>query len=478
MSNVKKDLLKGVFWSAIEKYSSQIVGIIVSMILARLLCPSDFGVVAISTVIIGFLSMFCSIGIGPAIIQRDNLSIKDLNNIFSFTVIIGLFLSVLLFFFSKSLSVYFEESQLEYICKILSISLFFSSINIVPNAMMMKNKRFKDMARRTIIVNLLCGFLSVWLAFCGLGVFTLVVSPVLYSIFIFFWNSYYYRYKLRIAGFKDSIIKIASFSIFQFLFELVNYFSRNLDKIIIGKYLSTSNLGLYEKSYRLMQLPLNNLTSVINPVLQPVLKDFQAQPLLLAENYNKIIKFISTISFPLGVTLHFSAYEIIILFFGNQWVSAVGTFSVLALSIPTQLILSTSGSVFQSVNATKHLFWTGVRNSSMTISAFLIAAYYFRTIEAVAWAWTITSLLCFTSSYVALYIFVLKSPIKTMLKELINPFINSLILIVFFVLVNNHDNIVISLFVKLFGSFILSLVFIQITNRYNIVNFIKKKNVH
>ncbi len=478
MSNVKKELMTGVFWSAVEKYSSQLVGIVVTMILSRLLLPSDFGIVTISTVIIGFLYLFCSMGIGPAIVQRENLSSKDLNNIFTSTIFLGILMSILLYVASDALAEYFKECQLASICKILTVSLFFSAVNIVPNAMMMRHKRFKDVARRTFFIQLLTGVISVFMAFSGFGVYTLVISPVMFSILIFVWNSYYYRFTFHLTGMHDSLKKIASFSFFQFLFQIVNYFTRNLDKIIIGRYISADNLGFYEKSYRLMQMPMQNFTMVISPVLQPILKDFQYDSLSMAKNFNKIVRFISTISFPLGIIMFFSAKEIVLIFYGENWWPAVSIFSVLALSIPTTLVVSPAGAVFQSINATKQLFWIGLVNAVFVSGGFFFSAFFFRTIESIAWSWTVTSFLCFFNTYFVLYICVLRTSICDMFKELISPIINALILVLFFYMVRDIDGMIMALIIKVLGGGMITAVFIQSTKRYDLLLYLKNRKHH
>ena len=96
MSSIKQDLIKGVFWSAVEKYSSLALNIVISMILARILSPLEYGIVSIATVLIAFLTMFATMGIGPAIIQRKDLDQNDLDNIFTFSLVIGAFLAIFL----------------------------------------------------------------------------------------------------------------------------------------------------------------------------------------------------------------------------------------------------------------------------------------------------------------------------------------------------------------------------------------------
>ncbi len=422
MSQLKNDMIHGVFWSAVEKYSSLVVSIIVSVILARILTPNEFGTVAIAMVIISFLQMFCTMGLGPAVIQRKDLTKEDLDVIYTFSLILGTLLSAILFSTSWTVSDFYRTTNLVPVCHILCIQLFFAAANMVPNALLQKNKKFKEIARRTLFLTINAGVLSVVAAWKGLGVYSLLITPVFTAIGIFLWNRRYFRLKIVPPNLAP-IKKIFSYSVYQFLFEFCNYFSRNLDKLIIGKTISADALGYYDKSYHLMQLPMNNVSSVLNPVIQPVLSSLQDNMQQMAEKYNKLIHHIAFISFPLGATLYICGDEIILLLYGQNWMNSIPAFKILAISIPLQLILSTSGGIFQACNATKHLFYAGLRNSTMTVVGFIMAAYYYKTIESIAWAWTLTSILCFISTYVDMYIFVFKEPLLEMLKELIWPFI-------------------------------------------------------
>src|SRR5574344_1442108 len=273
MSDIKKTLISGVAYTAIAKYSGIIISLIVTAVLARLIVPEEFGIVAIATVIITFFAIFSDLGIAPAIVQNKGLNEKDLSNIFSFTLFMGLILAVLFFFFFLLIVNYYANKILIPICLIFSINLLFSSLNIVPNALLFKNKQFKFIAYRTLTVQLLAGVLAVAAALFGLGIYSLLINPVISSVAMFIMSYIKYPQSLSIRFSLSSMKKIFSFSFYQFMFNLINYFSRNLDKLMIGKYLGMSPLGYYEKSYRLMMLPLQNITNVITPVMHPVFAD-------------------------------------------------------------------------------------------------------------------------------------------------------------------------------------------------------------
>lgn len=476
--------MRGVFWSAVEKYSGIFIALLVSAVLARLISPKEFGTVAIVTVIINFLSIFATMGIFPAIIQRNDLTQKNLNSIFTYSLLGGGVLAILLFCFSWSIAEYYKDDLLASICQILSINIFFVALNLVPNALMAKNKRFKQIAKRTLLLQMISGIVSVMVAFKGGGVYALLISPIVTSIGMFLINMHYYPCRFDFTFDISPLRKIFSYSAFQFLFEFINYFSRNVDKLIIGKYLNLEALGYYDKSYRLMMLPLQNVTSVINPVMQPVLSCLQDDKRELAQKYNRIIQYISVISFPLAAFLYFTAYELINIIYGNQWNAAIPTFQILSLSLPLQMIFSTSGAIFQVSNSTKNMFLVGLRNTCITVLGFWISANFWGTIESIAWAWDVTLLINFLLSYYTLYHQILESKLSSVFYILKYPFIVTLVLSVVFYGMQCFLHFENCFIILLFNGGVLLiavLLVMHLTGLYNINAVycnLKKRNLH
>ncbi len=470
-------LAKGVFWSAVEKYSSLVVSLLVSMVLARLLTPDEFGIVAIATVIIQFLNMLSNMGIAPAIVQRRDLSDDDLNSIFTFSCIVGLVSSLLLFWGSWSISSIYKNDALIPLCQILSIQVFFSAANMVPNALMTKDLRFKEIARRTLILQLTTGVISILAAVWGAGVFALLISPVFTSIGIFVYNRHYYKVKVSSCFSIKPLKKIFSYSSYQFLFQFIVFFSANIDKLLIGKYISASNLGYYQKSYQLVQQPLNSIGSVVNPVLQPVLTKYQDEKEELFRRYNKIIRLLSTICFPMGVLLFFCGSEIIRIFYGAQWDLAIPTFKIMTLTIPIQIILSSSGSFFLAGNETKKLFITGTINAIVTISLTIIAVVRFRTIESVAWAWNITNICGLFVTYYFMYVKVLQKPLYFVFQEFLLPLIVAVTtaIVLYIESIFFSDMFILGLLIKCITAALIALVSIQCTGQYDLFGLITKR---
>lgn len=477
MTSPKKELASGVFYIAVAKYSGILVQLIITAVLARLLAPSDFGIVAVATVIIAFFNILSDIGIGPAIIQKKDLTIEDYNYIYSFTLYVGIGVSFIFFFLSWPISTYYNSPMLIGICQSLSIVLFFRCLSIVPQNLQYKQKCFKFTAFTTLAVQIVSGVASIFAALLGMGLYSLILSQVLSTVFTFIIFYYKEKLKFHFKIRKQSLQKIMSFSVYQFLFNFINYFSRNLDKLMIGRFIGMDALGYYEKSYRLMMLPLSNITFVITPVMQPIFSNFQNNLNEMARNYVKVLRILSFISFPLSVLLFFGAEELIILFFGEQWNDAIEPFKILSLTVAFQILTSTSGSIYQSANATKQLFISGCWCAFFMILSFFVTIWCWGTIKAVAYGFLIAQL--FNSAQCFYYLFrTLKYPLINLLRILIQPILIAIIISIIMLLFNfytSFNNLFLMLILKSIITVLITCSAIQFWGVFDIREWIFQK---
>lgn len=370
--NLVDEFKKGVFFSAIGKYSNIIVQLLVQAILSRLLTPKEYGVVAVVNVFLVFFQMLADFGIGPAIIQNKKLTKKEINSIFIFSCYLALVLGIAFMLLGYPISLFYNDAIYIPISLVLGVCVFFYGVLVVPQNMLLREKNFMTVNMVTVIANVLSGVISVVLAVLGFSYYSLIISNTLKAAFLFF--VFYFKTRLKI-GFKlemTPIKKIFSFSKNQFVFNFINYFSGNLDKILIGKYFSTSSLAYYDKSYQLSLYPNQILTNVIYPVIQPIMSDFETRMDKIKQVYLLLTRFLGTIGLSLSVFLIFSSKEIIFFLFGDQWGGSVPSFQILAFSVWIQLILTITGAIFQSANRTDLLLVSGVLTAVTNITAMII----------------------------------------------------------------------------------------------------------
>jgi PST family polysaccharide transporter len=180
-------------------------------------------------------------------------------------------------------------------------------------------------------------------------------------------------------------------------------------------------LGFYEKSYRLMMLPLSNITNVLTPVMHPVFSEMQHDGGKMLHNYMRVVRWLAMVGFPLSAVLFFGARETMLLIFGMQWVPSVPTFQILALTVGIQVVLSSSGPVFQAAGDTRSLFVAGLTSAITNVGGLLVALTVWGTIEAVAWAMLISFSVNFLICYLLMYRVTFRAPMDGFWRQFPAP---------------------------------------------------------
>ena len=468
--SLKKDFISGTFYVGVAKYAGIICQLIISMILARILTPEVYGTVAIATVFIAFFNIISDIGIGVAVIQRKDLSDYDLDHLYSINVYIGLILSLLFFSISGLISDYYAVDELLYVCQLLSLLILFTCLRTVPMNLLYKTKQFKYIAFTTLSVQIISGTTAIIAALQGWGVYALVLAQLMSSILLFIIYSFKCRRHFCLNIDFSPVKKIFSYSIYNFGSTLVCYLTMNIDKILIGKYTGVAALGYYEKSDRLVFMPISNITFVITPVLHPLFSEFQNNLDELYKKYIKIVEALAYISFPISVFFFFTSKELILLFFGNQWIDAIPVFRIMSLAVSFLLFDTTVGSIFLAANETKRAFYTMLAMLTIMVVSLVVAIYFWNTILAIAYAYLFAKISGSLLNYYSL-MHGLNRSYFDFIKIIIKPFIIGAILFLFFYFLTRFlsiENIFLSIVVKSIMCVTISLGLISIISNYNI----------
>ncbi|GKX67810.1 lipopolysaccharide biosynthesis protein [Inconstantimicrobium mannanitabidum] len=472
----KSKLKRGILVTFVAKYSNVFAQLIINSVLARLLMPQEFGIIAVITVFIAFFNMLGDMGVGPAIIQNKSLKKKDISDIFKFTVVAAIVIAVGFALFSFFIAYFYENKIYIKLGFLLSISVFFSICNIVPNALIYKRQNFRLAGSINIIVNVFIGIITITLAFNGWSYYSLVMDSILKSLFIFILTFKFSRIKIKKGYSPESIKKIKQYSSYQFLFNFINYFSRNLDNILVGKFLGSSTLGYYDKAYKLMLYPVQNLTNVITPVLHPVLSEYQDQIEVIYESYIKVVKILAYIGVFVSAYCFFSSREIIRIMYGSNWDASIPIFRILSMTIIIQMILSSIGSIFQATGYVNKLFSTGVVSACFTITA-IVTGVVTRNIEILGYGLVVAFVLNFIQCFYVLITQVFHKNFGSFLFGLRNIFIIGIIMVIGYLLMSRVyiSNVLLSAIAKFIIGTITYLIGLIITKEYKLFKNIIKK---
>lgn len=383
MSYSKTSLKKATLINSAAKYYNVICAFIVNMILSRILTPEEYGVVAVATVFITFFSLFSDLGFGMAYIQNKSLNVKDRDCLFTFLVYVGVLLFVIFFFFAYLIARFYEDNIYIKVTQLLGLNLFLTAVNVIPNAELLKRQRFKTVGLTQVVastVSSACAVISAKLGFSYYSIVlqTLINTLIVEIVFISITKTKFV-FKVNISSVK----KVLGFSTGQILFNIINYFSRNLDNLLIGKIFGNVALGYYDKAYKTSTYVVSNFSSIIGNSIQPVLSDYQDNYSLIYDKFKKIFLFLVVVGAYLSISLSLSSREIIIILYGNQWEESIPAFSFLALSLFAQMSLNITGAFYQVLNKTKLLAFAGTISAILIVSG-ISSGLIIGSIEAVA----------------------------------------------------------------------------------------------
>ena len=391
--DLKSRSVKGGFMTVAGQIVSFVMNISSTILLARLLSPEDYGLVAMVTAVTGFVTIFKDLGLSAAVIQKEQITQKQVTAVFWINVFISLGLALIVSLLAPVLVDFYDEERLFYITLVFSISIFISGLSLQHNALMKRQMKFQSLT----LINTACAFASiivgVLLAWYGFGYWAIVAITVLFPSFltVALWIVCDWRpgFSLR----ADDVSSYIKFGAGITGFDLINYFSRNMDNVLIGKFVGSVALGLYTKAYQLLMLPITQLRDPLNGVALPALSTLQNDPEKYRSYYKRFLFTLSFFSMPAVVFMAVFSEELILIVLGDQWIRASMIFRILAFVGFIQPLLSTVGLVMITSGNIKRYFTWGVINAVSVVTAFFIGVQW--GVDGVAKAYVVVSYLLF-----------------------------------------------------------------------------------
>ena len=289
MTTLKQKTISGVLWSSVEQFTGSGIQFIVGIVLARLLSPSEFGLIGMITIFIAVSESFIRSGFGEALIRKNNCTQTDYSTVFLFNLSVGLIFFVLLIISAPAISRFFNEPVLKDIVRVLSLVLIIESLTIIQRTTLTKRVDFKLLTRITFFAYSISGIIAIILAWKGFGVWSLValtlIKASLISAFLWLWNRWRPNWQFSIKSFKE----LFGFGSKLLVSGLIDTIYLNIYYLVIGKYFSAKELGFYTRAKSFSNFPSQIITNVMGRVTYPILAQVQDNPVLLKEGYRRII---------------------------------------------------------------------------------------------------------------------------------------------------------------------------------------------
>lgn len=419
----------GMIFTALGQYSVILIQLLINIILSRLIPVEEFGIVANAQVYLLFFQLIVTAGIGPAIIQKKELNEKDYGILFNYTILFSILLTVIFGFSGNLVAFTYHNDMYKPLFWSMSVVVLCEGINTVPRAILNKELRFRALNLRLFFSSFVGAIFGVTAAFAGLGVYALVVSIAVPAIVSLILNFTAIKIQYTRSLSPKPFLSILSFSRNQMFFTIFNYFSRNSDNLLVGKFLGPVPIANYQKSYQLLTMPTTVFLGVITPVLQPILSQHQENVKLIRETFFKIIRVLALIAFPLTIFMMLNAKEIIFFLFGSKWYGAVIPFSILSFSLWAQMLNAVTSSIFMARDHSNKLLINGIISILIMIPS-IVVGVSFGSIIYVSIFVCVANLINFTISYWLLMTKVLDGRLIDALKQLITPaFIGAIVAI-------------------------------------------------
>lgn len=317
--SLKSKTVKGVVWSSIERFSTQGVQFLIMIIMARLLTPKDYGLIGMLAIFLAVAQSLIDSGFSQALIRKQDRTDVDNSTVFYFNIVVSSALYLILFIAAPFVADFYNQPELTSVMRVVCLGVILNSLAVVQRALLTVRIDFKTQAKASLSAAVISGCIGIVLAYCGFGVWSLVVQQLLNlsvntlllwifskwrPIAVFSWKSFHELFafgsKLLASGLLDTLY-------------------RNIYPIVIGKLFSASSLGHYTRAHQFSEFPSSNVTGIIQRVTYPILCGIQDETERLEAVYRKFLKLSAFIIFPLMIGLSAVARPFIDIALGTQW---------------------------------------------------------------------------------------------------------------------------------------------------------------
>lgn len=382
--SLKEAARRGSRWGFVQSTGSRLSTFVVFLVLARLLSPEDFGVIAIATVFLALLQILVEGGFAQALIQRADLERGHVDTVFWTSVVTGFVLAGALALAANTLARLFAEPKLGQVLPVLAIGLFIGALGSTHAAQLRRGLRFAPLAVRNIVSNVVAGIVGIALALAGAGVWALVAQFVVLNIVqtLLLWVTAAVYPGLRVS--RRHFLDIFAFSRHTLGTSLLLFCQRRMGELLIGAFLGAVSLGLYVVGHRLLVVVKDLTTHSLYGVAFPVLARLQDDPVRLRRAYLLSLRVSSAVVMPVYLFFTIGATEAVQVVFGPQWLPSASIMAILAIAGFVGPLLGTSDSCLKAIGRADIVFRNQIVNLVVQLGA--IAAVVPFGIVWVAWA--------------------------------------------------------------------------------------------
>ena len=328
---IRSKAASGIFWTAIQGFGGRGVQFVVELLMARVLMPSDFGLVGMLSIFIAVSQTLVDSGMANALIQKQSKDDIEYDTVFIFNLVISCVVYLVIFFISPLISSFYGVPELTIIARVLSLVVIVNAITIISRAKLTIQLNFKSLAIITITSSLIAGTIGLILVYSDFGVYSLVfyiiAQYVFQAILSFVYSKWLPTFKFSVQSFKD----LFSFGGNLLLANLLSNIYSNIYSIAIGRKYNSSDLGFYTKAEQILTFSIASVGIVFSKVTFPVMSSITQKDEVLPGVFKKFLRLVCFITFPISVFIFFYSKPIVLLLLTEKWTSMIIILQLLSL---------------------------------------------------------------------------------------------------------------------------------------------------
>ena len=422
--SLKNKTVKGVGWSFIDNLSSSGITFLVGLVLARLLTPSEYGIMAILTIFIAVSNSIVDSGFSNALIRKTDARRVDYNTVFLFNLLVSGLLYVVLFLAAPAISRFFKEPLLVEVMRVIGWVLVINALAIIPRTLFVKEVNFKTQTKVSLIASISSGVIGIGMALAGLGVWSLVGQQLsrqlLNTLFLWIYCTWRPAWEFSMQSFKE----LFGFGSKLLLSGLLDTGFKEIYSLVIGRCYTAAQLGQYTRANQFNQIFSSNLTTVIQRVSYPVLSSIQDESERLREAYRKVIKSTMLISFACMLGLAAVARPLILILIGEKWLPAVGFLQIICFNGMLYPLHAINLNILQVKGRSDLFLRLEIIKKIIAVGPLVLGVLF--SIEYMLWGSVCTSLIAyFLNSYYSADL--INYPTKEQIKDILPTFLVSFV---------------------------------------------------
>lgn len=362
IKNISDKASSGILWTFSQRFAGVGVSFISGIILARLLSPEDYGIIGMLTIFITISSAFLDGGFGAALIQKKEPTQEDYSTIFFWNLAVSIVLYLTLFFSAPIIANFYRMPILSDVLRVQALVLIITAFSLVQSNQLQKQFKFKKIAIISFFSSIISLTVSIFMAFYGYGVWSLVTLNLLTSLIptLVYWitNKWYPSLIFSSKSFKS----LNSFGLYMFLTQLLNQLSNNIQGLLIGRYYNANIMGFYSKAKSTEKLASTSISQALNQVTLPLYSELQNDKPALGRLIGKLTSMVSFLTFPLMFLLILIAKPTFVLLYSDKWLESIPYFQVLCLSGISFCLQSVNTLAIAAIGKSKVMFkWTVIK---------------------------------------------------------------------------------------------------------------------